>query len=179
MKDKSSYNNRQFGSYSRNLLIWTALSYHPLINPRVNPADILPVNGIPKLVIANEEVVAAAWASTLPVLIPGICIVRFATVARAPSDTVLSLFQFMFAICWLWRYANPAKNKPTITATIFNYFLQSIPIRTPTKKPPPIVAAVGAKLSMLITRCISLGVQLSTLCNDYFHISLALQSSSL
>ncbi len=43
MKDKSSYNNRQFGSYSRNLLIWTALSYHPLINPRVNPTDILPV----------------------------------------------------------------------------------------------------------------------------------------
>ena len=60
MKDKSSYNNRQIGSYSRNLLIWTALSYHPLINPRVNPADIIPVNGIPKLVIANEEVVAAA-----------------------------------------------------------------------------------------------------------------------
>ena len=44
MKDKSSYNNRQFGSYSRNLLIWNALSYHHLINPRVNPADILPDN---------------------------------------------------------------------------------------------------------------------------------------
>ena len=29
--------------------------YHPFINPIVNPADILPVNGIPKLVIANEE----------------------------------------------------------------------------------------------------------------------------
>ena len=37
------------------------LLYHPLINPRVNlPADILPVNGIPKLVIANEEADAAA-----------------------------------------------------------------------------------------------------------------------
>jgi hypothetical protein len=36
-------------------------SYHPLIIPRVNPADILPVNGIPKLVTANEEAVAAAW----------------------------------------------------------------------------------------------------------------------
>jgi hypothetical protein len=30
-------------------------SYHPFINPIVNPADILPVKGIPKLVIANEE----------------------------------------------------------------------------------------------------------------------------
>lgn len=32
----------------------------PLINPIVNPADILRVNGISKLVIANEEAVAAA-----------------------------------------------------------------------------------------------------------------------
>jgi hypothetical protein len=42
-------------------------SYHPFINPIVNPADILPVNGIPKLVIANEEeaVTAAAWPSPL------------------------------------------------------------------------------------------------------------------
>jgi hypothetical protein len=50
--------------------------YYPFINPIVNPADILPVRGIPKLVIANE-VVAAAWPSTvLPLLVPGICIVR-------------------------------------------------------------------------------------------------------
>jgi hypothetical protein len=35
---------------------------HPLINPIVNPADILPVRGIPKLVIADEEAVAAAAA---------------------------------------------------------------------------------------------------------------------
>jgi hypothetical protein len=36
-------------------------SYHPLINPIVNPAaEILPVNGIPKIVIANDENVAAA-----------------------------------------------------------------------------------------------------------------------
>ena len=35
---------------------------HPLINPIVNPADILPVRGIPKLVIANDgAVAAAAW----------------------------------------------------------------------------------------------------------------------
>ena len=32
---------------------------YPFINPIVNPADILPVRGIPKLVIANEEAVAA------------------------------------------------------------------------------------------------------------------------
>jgi hypothetical protein len=60
--------------------------YHPFINPIVNPADILPVNGIPKLVIANDEAVAAAWPS--PLLIPGICIVIFASVVNAPSDTV-------------------------------------------------------------------------------------------
>jgi hypothetical protein len=62
--------------------------YHPLINPIVNPADILPVNGIPKVVIANEEAVAAAWPSTLLRLIPGICIIRFDNVVITPSDTV-------------------------------------------------------------------------------------------
>ena len=35
--------------------------YHPLINPIVNTAaEILPVNEIPKIVIANDENVAAA-----------------------------------------------------------------------------------------------------------------------
>jgi hypothetical protein len=33
-------------------------TYHPLINPIVNPADILPVNGIPKLVIVTEAAAA-------------------------------------------------------------------------------------------------------------------------
>jgi hypothetical protein len=57
-----------------------------LRNPIVNPADILPVNGIPKLVIANDEAVAAAaWPS--PLLIPGICIIIvFESVVIAPSD---------------------------------------------------------------------------------------------
>jgi hypothetical protein len=56
-----------------------------LINPIVNPADILPVNGIPKLVIANDEAIAAAWPSPtllLP-LIPGICVVTLASVVNA------------------------------------------------------------------------------------------------
>jgi hypothetical protein len=35
-------------------------SYHPLINPIVNPADMLPVSGIPKLVIANEAAAVSA-----------------------------------------------------------------------------------------------------------------------
>jgi hypothetical protein len=44
----------------------TMLFSSSFVNPIVNPADILPVNGIPKLVIANEEVVAvAAWLSKL------------------------------------------------------------------------------------------------------------------
>jgi hypothetical protein len=34
--------------------------YHHLINPIVNPADILPVRGISKLVIANEEAAAVS-----------------------------------------------------------------------------------------------------------------------
>jgi hypothetical protein len=62
-----------------------------LINPIVNPADILPVRGIPKLVIANEEAVAAAWLLS-PLLIPliaGICIIiAFEIVVVASSDTV-------------------------------------------------------------------------------------------
>ena len=42
-----------------------SLSYHPLINPRVNPiADILPLNGMSKLVIANEEAVGDSFASS-------------------------------------------------------------------------------------------------------------------
>jgi hypothetical protein len=60
--------------------------YHPFINPIVNPADILPVRGIPKLVIANEEVVtAAAWLLSPK---PGIYIIAFESVVIAPSDTV-------------------------------------------------------------------------------------------
>ena len=54
-----------------------------MINPIVNPADILPVRGIPKLVIANEDV-AAAWPSPKP----GICVIAFEIVVIAPSDTV-------------------------------------------------------------------------------------------
>jgi hypothetical protein len=55
-----------------------------LINPRVNPADILPERGIPKLVIANDEAVAV-WLLSL---MPGICVIRFESVVIAPSDTV-------------------------------------------------------------------------------------------
>ena len=54
----------------------------------MNPADILPVNEIPKLVIASEEeAVAAAWL-LWPLLIPGICIIAFESVVIVPSDTV-------------------------------------------------------------------------------------------
>ena len=58
-----------------------------MINPRVNPADTLPLGGIPKLVIANEEAVAA-WLSPLTPLIAGICVIAFEIVVIAPSDTV-------------------------------------------------------------------------------------------
>ena len=60
-------------------------SNHPLINPRVNPADILPVKGILKLDIANEEAVVAAWPSAL---IPGMCISTSESVVIASSETV-------------------------------------------------------------------------------------------
>jgi hypothetical protein len=63
------------------------------MNPIANPAHILPVNGIPKLVIANEEAVeAAVWPSTL---LPVICITVFETDVIKPSDICCSLFQFM------------------------------------------------------------------------------------
>jgi hypothetical protein len=48
------------------------------INPIVNPiADLLPVNGMPKLVITNNEAAAAAWllSSPPPSIIPGVCII--------------------------------------------------------------------------------------------------------
>jgi hypothetical protein len=42
----------------------------------MNPADILPVNGIPKLLIAIEDAVAAPRPSPLLILLkPGICII--------------------------------------------------------------------------------------------------------
>jgi hypothetical protein len=63
---------------------------------------------------------------------------------------LLKLFQFMLAICWDCRYANPARNNPNITATNLITFFKAYPIRTPKKKPPPRVAAVGAKLSIMI-----------------------------
>ena len=51
-------------------LEYSAVYHHPFINSIVNPADILPVNGIPKLVIANEEeAVVAAWISLLQIII--------------------------------------------------------------------------------------------------------------
>jgi len=44
------------------------------------------VNGIPRLVIANEEaVVAAAWPS--PLLILRICVIAFESVVIVPSYT--------------------------------------------------------------------------------------------
>jgi hypothetical protein len=49
------------------------------------------VKGIPKLVIANEEAVAAAAcpSTLLPLLIiPGICVIAFESVVIAPSDNV-------------------------------------------------------------------------------------------
>jgi hypothetical protein len=68
-----------------------------LRNPIVNPADILPVNGIPKLVIADneEDAVAVAWLLSPK---PGIYVIAFESVVIVPSDTCCSLFQFMLAI---------------------------------------------------------------------------------
>jgi hypothetical protein len=54
----------------------------------VNPADILPASGIPKPVITTEAAAAVWTAPPLPLLIPGICVVRFESVVIAPSDTV-------------------------------------------------------------------------------------------
>jgi hypothetical protein len=65
----------------------TMLFSSSFVNPIVNPADILPVNGIPKLVIANEEyaVAAVTWLISPK---PGICImITFETVVITPSDT--------------------------------------------------------------------------------------------
>ena len=49
-------------------------------------SDILPFNGIPKFVIANEEDVAAAWPLAL-LLIAGICVIAFDTVVIVRSVT--------------------------------------------------------------------------------------------
>jgi hypothetical protein len=59
---------------------------------------MLPVNGMPKLVMANEDA-AARLLSILVPLVYGICVIRLATVVIVPSDTCCSLFQLMLAIC--------------------------------------------------------------------------------
>jgi len=69
------------------------LPYHPSINPIVNPADILPVNGIPKLVIANEEAVAVAWASLLQIIITEVYVVIFENFVITSRITITRLCQ--------------------------------------------------------------------------------------
>ena len=61
-------------------------SCQTFINPRVNPADILPVRGITKLVITNEEAVAAEWLLSPKPTIS--IIIAFEIVVIASSDTV-------------------------------------------------------------------------------------------
>jgi hypothetical protein len=70
--------------------------YRPLINPRLNPADMLPVNGKPKQVIDRE--VASTWYLLLFPLIPGISVIVFESVIMAPSDICRSLFRFILTI---------------------------------------------------------------------------------
>ncbi len=54
------------------------------------------MKGIPKLVIASEEAVAAAWPAAL---MPGICIIiAFESVAIVPSD-ILILFEVYSSLC--------------------------------------------------------------------------------
>ena len=65
MKTVSSNNDNIKCIYQNMLVRLLSPKSHPLINPIVNPADMLPVNGMPKLVIDNEEAVAAAWTSPL------------------------------------------------------------------------------------------------------------------
>ena len=74
----------------------------------------------------------------------------FESVVITPSETVWSLFQFILAIWWYCKYANPARNNPTITATNLITFFKAYPIRIPTKKLPPRVAAVSPKLSTML-----------------------------
>jgi hypothetical protein len=64
------------------------------------------VKGIPKLVIANEEAVAAVWPSAL-LLIPGICVIRFDSVVIACSD----LFEVYSSLCWLSVYSEDMLSK--------------------------------------------------------------------
>ena len=68
--------------YSKEMHYFYRFSYHPLINPKVNPtADILPVIGIPKLVIARD---AAACSLVLP--IDGTYVLIFESVVISSSD---------------------------------------------------------------------------------------------
>jgi hypothetical protein len=79
MKTVSSNNDNIKCIYQNMLVRLLSPKSYPLINPTVNPADILPVRGIPKLVIANEEAVVAAWISLLQIIIIiEVCVVIFA-----------------------------------------------------------------------------------------------------
>ena len=66
-------------------------------------------------------------------------IVVFATVEIVFS----TIFQLTEAICWYRRYASPASNNPTITATSLTTFFNAYPRSSPPKNPPSITADRG------------------------------------
>jgi hypothetical protein len=66
----------------------TIIFYYPFINPIANPADILPVNGIPKLVITIGEAVAVVLKLPVLPVTTGIGRIAFESVVIVPSDTV-------------------------------------------------------------------------------------------
>jgi hypothetical protein len=56
-----------------------------------------------------------------------ICVVALARFDIACCDTDRSLSQFILAISWDCRYANPAKNNPTTIDSIFITFFKAYP----------------------------------------------------
>jgi hypothetical protein len=69
------------------------------------------------------------------------------TFPRALVNKASILFQSKKAICWYFRYANPAINSPEITTISLTTFLMAYPKSSPPKNPPPTVAEIEAMIS--------------------------------
>ena len=113
-------------------------SCQPLINPIINPDDILLVRRIPKLVIVRDAVV---WSLGLP--IAGICVIAFEILVIVPSDICWSLFQFI-CYCWCCKYAHADRNNLTITAKILIAFFKAYSMNTNIE----ITCSCGRKLAL-------------------------------
>lgn len=74
------------------------------VSVRVEKTVVAPVNQIPGLL---EAEVGAAW---LEASLPAVAHLRF--IGHEPASSHVSLFCFIFPVCWLLFFTNPTERRP-------------------------------------------------------------------